>query len=48
MNNINILDLLTLATAGQRQTGTVHKESDISIIIIIIIHNTPFHDFSLA
>jgi hypothetical protein len=49
MNNINILDLLTLATAGQRQTGTVHKESDTSIIIIVIvIHNTPFHDISVA
>jgi hypothetical protein len=51
MNNINILDLLTLATAGQRQTGTVHKESDTSIIIAIIvinIRNTPFHDFSVA
>jgi len=51
MNNINILDLLTLATAGQRQTGTVHKESDASVIIIIIIiviHETPFHEFSVA
>jgi len=25
MNNIHILDLLTLATAGQRQTGTLQK-----------------------
>ena len=55
MNNINILDLLTLATAGQRQKGTVHKESDTSIIIaiiinviIIIIHNSPSHDFCVA
>jgi hypothetical protein len=58
MNNINILDLLTLATAGQRQTGTVHKQSDTSIIIIIaiivivivviVIHNCPFHVFSVA
>jgi hypothetical protein len=51
--NINISDLLTLATAGQRQTGTLHKESDTSIIIIIVvviivIRNTPFHYFNVV